>query len=129
MSSELKNTAAVHEPDPTLERSRESHPHIADMVRDDALLLLGSARIARDIEDRKRAGVAKYGTPLQGYNGRNPVMDLYQELLDAANYMRQHMWEEVDAGRYGYDHKEWLTKYQALLDLIKFVQADLPSKY
>jgi hypothetical protein len=123
------STAALHEPAPTSERSRESHPHIADMVRDDALLLRGSARIARDIEDRKTAGVAKYGTPLQGFNGRNPVMDLYQELLDAANYMRQHMYEEVESGRYGYEHSLWLTKYNNLLELIRFVQADLPSKY
>ena len=121
------STAAVHEPAPKPERG--DLPHIADMVRDDALLLLGSARIAQDVMYRKAVGVAKYGTPLQGFNGRNPVMDLYQELLDALNYMRQHMYEEVESGRYGYEHDQWLTKYKNLLDLIKFVQADLPSKY
>jgi hypothetical protein len=34
-------------------------------------------------------GVRKYGTPLQAHNGRDGLMDAYQEALDLAVYLRQ----------------------------------------
>lgn len=44
--------------------------------------------VIADIEDRKRFGLEKYGTTLQPGNGRRGLVDLYQELLDAAAYCR-----------------------------------------
>lgn len=45
--------------------------------------------VIADIEERKRVGIARYGTPLQTFNGRDAMVDLYQELLDACMYVRQ----------------------------------------
>jgi hypothetical protein len=42
-----------------------------------------------DMRAKHEAGVAKYGTPLQAHNGRDALVDLYQELLDACAYVRQ----------------------------------------
>ena len=44
--------------------------------------------VVADIEDRKQFGLEKYGTLLQAGNGRKGLIDLYQELLDAACYCR-----------------------------------------
>lgn len=42
-----------------------------------------------DIEARKQIGIKRYGTPLQPMNGRDALLDLYEELVDAAIYLRQ----------------------------------------
>jgi len=39
--------------------------------------------------ERDQIGREKYGVPLQAGNGRDPLVDLYQEILDAAVYIRQ----------------------------------------
>jgi hypothetical protein len=49
-----------------------------------------------DMRERDAIGRARYGTPLQSHNGRDALMDLYQELLDAVVYIRQVI-EERDA--------------------------------
>ena len=41
------------------------------------------------MEERNRIGTEKYGTPLQSHNGRDALVDAYQEILDAAVYLRQ----------------------------------------
>lgn len=50
--------------------------------------------VITDMKDRDDWGRSKYGTPLQPFNGRNALVDLYQELLDATVYCRQ-MIEEL----------------------------------
>jgi hypothetical protein len=45
--------------------------------------------VIADMEDRKAAGIAKYGVALQAGNGRDPLIDAYQEGLDLVVYMRQ----------------------------------------
>lgn len=40
--------------------------------------------VIADMRERNEIGKAKYGTPLQANNGRRALVDLYQELLDAA---------------------------------------------
>ena len=52
--------------------------------------------VRQDIDARDEAGRVKYGTPLIADNGRDPLIDLYQELLDALVYTRQELWK-----RYG----------------------------
>lgn len=52
-------------------------------------------KVIEDIRARVAVGVERYGTPLQANNGRDPRVDLYQELLDATMYVRQ-MLDEHD---------------------------------
>lgn len=42
-----------------------------------------------DMTDRRAVGIERYHTPLQVNNGRDALIDLYQELLDAVVYTRQ----------------------------------------
>lgn len=42
-----------------------------------------------DLEEREQVGIARYGTPLQPHNGRDALVDAYQEALDLACYLRQ----------------------------------------
>jgi hypothetical protein len=47
--------------------------------------------VLRDMLDRHEAGVAKYGTPLTADNGRDALVDAYQEALDLCVYLRQEI--------------------------------------
>ena len=49
--------------------------------------------VMSDMRDRDTWGRSKYGTPLQPFNGRDALTDIYQEILDAAVYMRQLIFE------------------------------------
>ena len=55
--------------------------------------------VKADLDARSRVGAAKYGTPLHTHNGRDALMDAYQEILDAAMYLRQAIKERADVGR------------------------------
>lgn len=59
---------------------KNEHPIIQDLVQ-------------VDIEARKKLGISRYGTALQPFNGRDVEKDIYEELLDAAIYMRQRLYE------------------------------------
>jgi len=50
--------------------------------------------VKADLDTRSAVGVRKYGTKLQAQNGRNALMDAYQEALDLCMYLRQAI-EEV----------------------------------
>lgn len=56
------------------------------------------ALVAQDFLDRGAYGERKYGTKLTALNGRDPLKDLYEELLDAVVYCRQ-MIEEREMAR------------------------------
>lgn len=45
--------------------------------------------VIRDIAERKQVGIERYGTPLQAHNGRDALVDAYQEALDLVMYLRQ----------------------------------------
>ena len=49
--------------------------------------------VIKDMNDRDEWGRSKYNTPLQPFNGRDALTDVYQELLDACVYMRQLLFE------------------------------------
>lgn len=53
--------------------------------------------VIEDMQDRDRMGREKYGTPLQAHNGRRPLVDAYQEVLDLAVYLRQSIEERGNA--------------------------------
>lgn len=66
------------QPEPT----PNNQPAIADLV-------------IADMEARKQLGIDRYGAPLQAFNGRDGLNDLYEELLDGANYIRQVIEEQA----------------------------------
>lgn len=63
--------------------NRDDEPDVADLV-------------IEDIRAKKAAGIEKYGVPLRARNGRRAIVDLYQELIDAAHYVRQLIQEEEE---------------------------------
>lgn len=78
---------------------KNDHPCVQDLVIADLRAAIGQAddfgqllvdtRVIDDIEARKAIGLAKYGTLLQPFNGRNAYVDAYQEALDLAQYFKQ----------------------------------------
>lgn len=60
-------------------------------VRNDAPDI--QSQVIADIEARRLVGIERYGTALQPWNGRDALRDLYEELLDAAMYVKQAMVE------------------------------------
>ncbi len=46
-----------------------------------------------DMRRRDLAGRRKYGTALRPFNGRDALVDAYQEALDLAVYLRQAIYE------------------------------------
>lgn len=51
--------------------------------------------VIADIVERRRLGISRYGVALQPHNGRNALLDLYEELIDAAMYCKQRLVEET----------------------------------
>ena len=49
--------------------------------------------VKEDIDSRVTMGYAKYGTLLRANNGRDALMDSYQEALDLVMYLRQAIYE------------------------------------
>lgn len=49
--------------------------------------------VAAEIHQRGRLGKRRYGTRLQPFNGRRALWDAYEEVLDAAVYLRQEISE------------------------------------
>src|SRR5690554_990645 len=45
--------------------------------------------VLHDIEKRIEKGIDTYGEPLKAHNGRNAMVDAYEEALDLAIYLRQ----------------------------------------
>lgn len=49
--------------------------------------------VMADMHARDTLGLARYGTRLQPHNGRDALLDAYQEALDLAAYLRQAIYE------------------------------------
>jgi hypothetical protein len=111
------------EPLPTQEPPA-GHPGPRDRGR--AFLLEGPnvERIVKDLADRKEFGIRKYGTALQAFNGRRPIVDAYQEVLDAANYLKQ-MYEEAKERGLAYGDIEY--EYHTVLSVVGSLASMLPE--
>jgi nucleoside phosphorylase len=72
---EAMSRAAIREPRPIQGRSK-----VLDYVMS-------------DLAQRAEMGTEKYGTYLMTQNGRDPLWDAYQEVLDLAMYLRQEILE------------------------------------
>lgn len=90
----MNNPAAQHQPAPV----KSDRDAIQDLVVADLKTPFQLMRVeveedvqwvTQDIEDRKRVGLERYGTLLQAFNGRDALMDAYQEALDLMVYSRQ----------------------------------------
>jgi hypothetical protein len=55
--------------------------------------------ICEDMRQRDEAGRAKYGVPLQAGNGRDYLIDAYQEALDLCVYLYQGRQESLTRGQ------------------------------
>ena len=49
--------------------------------------------VMEDMKQRDESGFRKYGTRLQPNNGRDALVDAYQETLDTVVYLRQAIYE------------------------------------
>jgi hypothetical protein len=47
-----------------------------------------------DLAARREVGIQRYGRPLRMFNGRNALIDAYQEALDLTVYLRQRLAED-----------------------------------
>jgi hypothetical protein len=50
--------------------------------------------VMEDMKARKQLGIKRYGTALQPFNGRDALVDAYEEALDLAIYLRQALEEK-----------------------------------
>jgi len=73
---DLDFNAAKNQPLPVI----NDNPKVLDLV-------------IKDLNDRAEAGYKKYGTYLQPHNGRDALLDAYQEVLDLSKYIRQELFE------------------------------------
>lgn len=80
--------------------------------------------VIADIQERKRVGIERYGTLLQALNGRDALVDTYQEILDGAQYIRQEIEERrlfldsVGALFYRAGYQLPQSRYNLLAELI-----------
>jgi len=56
----------------------------------------GTAEVIADMRGRDRFGFDKYGVRIQPFNGRDNLVDAYQELLDGLVYFRSALYEQDD---------------------------------
>lgn len=67
----------------TLEQ-KNTHPGVGPVI---------SKVVAQDLLDRMQVGIDRYGEALTPANGRDALIDAYQEALDLAVYLRQELME------------------------------------
>jgi hypothetical protein len=66
--------------------------------------------VIADMAERKRLGIERYGTPLQAHNGRDALIDAYQEALDLCCYLRQAIEEDARRVEDAAWHQLWLMR-------------------
>lgn len=49
--------------------------------------------VIADMNERRERGIKKYGTELLTFNGRDALLDAYQESLDTTMYLKQALME------------------------------------
>lgn len=86
----------MSQPDPTPNNNPPIWPLVIDFVRG-RFSRLTEDRMIADMTARDTLGRERYGTPLQARNGRDPLLDAYDEALDKAAYLRQY-YEETGNG-------------------------------
>jgi len=54
--------------------------------------------VKEDLDERMKKGVETYGMPLRAWNGRDALVDAYEEALDLCCYLRQAIAERNGDG-------------------------------
>lgn len=75
--------------------------------------------VIADMRQRDRVGRERYGTPLQPHNGRDALVDAYQEALDLAVYLRQELQERRSYQQQIADLKAANESLQKTVDLLR----------
>lgn len=70
-------------------------------------------RVADDLAKRKAFGLEKYKSYLQAHNGRDFLVDLYDELLDGAVYARGALLEADESSL------QWFVLFEVYDDLLR----------
>lgn len=52
--------------------------------------------VIKDVSDRVKIGIERYGEPLKANNGREALVDAYQEAIDLVMYLRQELNEREE---------------------------------
>lgn len=52
--------------------------------------------VIQDLLEREKQGMRTYGRSLETFNGRNALLDAYEECLDLAQYLKQRLLEEAE---------------------------------
>ena len=97
-----------------MDTKRKNRPEDQEMPVPNDLPSMHDAAVEA-IQARKALGVSRYGVALQPANGRNAIQDLAEEVVDAAVYAAQVVWEQdnpaetyvgrlIDAIQNGDDH-------------------------
>jgi hypothetical protein len=73
-----------------------------------------------DLGKRRLVGIERYGTALQPFNGRKSLRDIYEELLDAAVYVKQRLVEEDLADKYVDENERLKTENAELRQMIRW---------
>ena len=97
---------------------------IVDEVVEDILTSGGEGAdrdLIQDFWERKRFGIEKYGVALQAKNGRNYLLDAYEESLDQAIYLRGYISSSKKAGA------DLTMLYAASLEICRYLRRDLKS--
>jgi hypothetical protein len=74
--------------------------------------------LLKDMRDRDAWGREKYKVPLQPFNGRDALVDLYQEFLDATAYTMQYRLENPQDPTFE-------EIYKSLLSQLNFIKGQL----
>jgi hypothetical protein len=105
--AELRQKTGHGEPDKRKDRPGDqpmpgpgTGPWIQDLVLEDLRVPyrypLSAAFLADEVERRKALGLARYGTLLQAFNGRDVLQDAMEEAVDLINYLRQALAEAAE---------------------------------
>lgn len=76
----------------------------------------GAYHVLRDMRERDRVGRDRYGTPLTVNNGRDQLVDAYQEMLDGAAYLRAAWLEGAQVRDVYYRQLDGLMEVRKMLD-------------
>jgi hypothetical protein len=95
--------------------------------------------VKQDLDERHATGLKKYGVQLHPFDGRNTLVDAYQEVLDLAQYLRKKIEEDsiarssnrdeetIDFRRWG-DYMEWAERLPDGRGHAKISGVYLPSR-
>lgn len=96
MTEELR-TRPEDQPLPQPGRGPLSHDTVISQLRWRYPTAAVLESLCADVKARQELGISRYGRPLQAHNGRDVLLDLYEELLDGLAYCATAM-EEFGTG-------------------------------